>query len=80
MERVNIYCVNNACESTRKYEVKTHLSIILCTATRAVLLDITVPESAGTVTISVPRLGDLSQRSKGTLTYELLQEPRAAKG
>ena len=49
------------------------------TATRAVLLDITVPENVGNVTISVLRLGDLSQRSRGTLTYRLLG-PDEARG
>ena len=49
------------------------------TATRAVLQDITVPENVGNVTISVLRLGDLSQRSRGTLTYRLLG-PDEARG
>ena len=41
-------------------------------ATRAILEDITVPESAGTITISVLRIGDLNQRSHGNLNYRQL--------
>ena len=48
-------------------------------ATRAILRDITVPEDIGTITISVPRLGDLNQRSRGTLTYRLTS-PEQARG
>ena len=55
------------------------LATTLYTATRAVLEDITVPENVGNVTISVLRLGDLNQRSRGTLTYRLLG-PGEARG
>lgn len=39
----------------------------LIPATRAILHNITVPEDAGRVRISIPRFGDLTLRSEGTL-------------
>ena len=46
-------------------------------ATRAIFEDITVPESIGTVTIAVRRVGDLNQRSKGELAYQILSPEEA---
>ena len=46
----------------------THVCLLLVPATRAILHNITVPEDAGTVRVSIPRYGDLTLRSEGTLT------------
>ena len=48
-------------------------------ATRAIFEDIVVPENIGTVTIAVRRAGDLNQRSRATLTYQLM-DPEEATG
>ena len=46
-------------------------------ATRALFEDIIVPENIGTVTIAVHRVGDLNQRSRAVLTYQLLNPGEA---
>ena len=51
--------------------------VLSSSATRAIFEDITVPESIGTVTILVRRVGDLNQRSKGELTYQILSPEEA---
>ena len=52
-------CYENA------YYVILHLA-----ATRAILTDIEVLENVGTITITVPRFGDLNLRSDGVLRHQ----------
>ena len=44
--------------------------VLYLPATRAILTNIEVPENIGTITISVPRFGDLNLRSLGMLSHQ----------